>query len=929
MKSINSNIQSILFFVFIILSLKGCGTFPGESISVQRLRCEYRTHPLGIDSRQPRLSWIVESEVRGQFQTGYQILVADSEKALDRDEGNLWDSGRVDSRETIHILYQGRALGRGQRCYWKVRIWNQDDLMSAWSKPAFWETALLSDADWMGEWIHDGKTQPEGDEAFYRDDPAPLFRKTFSVPPKMTRARLYISGLGYYEASINGQRIGNQVLDPGWTSYEKRIFYSTYDVTSHLRRGQNCVGVMLGNGWFNPLPLRMWGHLNLRDHLPVGRPRFIVQLNIEYTDGSIQSVYTDSSWRVHPGPLLRNDIYLGEVYDARREIEDWDQPGLEDSDWRRALIAASPGGQLQAQPQPPIQITSQFRPVSVAEPSPGVFIFDFGQNFAGWARLRLRAPAGNRVQLRFGELLHKDGTLNPMTAVCGQIKGKRNGENIGGPGTPEIADQRDVYIAKGKGLEIYTPRFTFHGFRYVEMTGYPGRPNLNTLEGLRLNTAVESVGSFSCSNEMFNRIQEMTRWTFLSNLFSVQSDCPHREKFGYGGDLVVTSDAFMFNYDMSNFYAKVVRDWHDASLPVGMLTDTAPFVGIHYCGIPWAMAHPHLLDQLFRYYGNRNLLEDQYATANRWLDLVAVQNPNFIAQSGLSDHEGLEPAPPPQMVTPLYFHSAQLLARLAGILGKHDDVDKYTFLALKIKNAYLRDFLEPGTGRFSPCTQASQSFALALNLAPAKEEEKAIDFLINKIINENKSHLSTGIFGTRFLMDVLSNYGHSDIAYAIVNQKTFPGWGHMLENGATTLWEHWAMSENTYSHNHPMLGSVSAWFYNWLAGIQCHPEAVGFDRIIIRPQIVDDLKWVKAQYRSIRGLIKSEWHRETDAFHLVITIPANTTAMVYLPAKEASTLTESGRPIIAREHIHFIGMENMTALYEVASGSYFFTSAIE
>jgi len=776
---------------------------------------------------------------------------------------------------------------------------------------------LLTQEEWTGSWIGDGRRDPEREEELYHDDPAPLFRKAFEVSRPVSEARLYISGLGYYVAYLNGERIGDHELDPGWTDYSARIFYSTYDVTEQLKRGENVVGVMLGNGWFNPLPLRMWGRLNLREYLPMGRPRFIAQLNITYRDGSALSIVTDESWKIYEGPILSNNIYLGEIYDARKEIEGWHRPGFDDAVWRRAEIAPRPLGQLQAQPQLPIKVTATLRPVSVTEPERGVFIFDFGHNFAGWIRLRLKGTAGTRVRLRYGELLYEDGTLNPMTSVCGQIKGKRGDENVGGPGSPEIAWQSDVYIASGRDRETYTP---------VEITGYPGRPGLNSLEGLRLNSALEEVGSFACSNTLLNRIQEMTCRTFLSNVFSVQSDCPHRERFGYGGDLAVTSDAFMLNYDMSTFYAKAVRDWHDAALPDGMLTDTAPFVGIQYCGVGWAMVHPHLLYQLYQYYGNRRLLAEQYETARRWLDLVASQHEDHIIRDGLSDHEGLEPAPAAPMATPLYYQSAHLLSRLAAILGREDDRERYADLAREIRGKYVREFLEPGTGMFEPRTQASQSFALYLDLVPPEERSAAIDFLLGRILSAHDGHLSTGIFGTKYLLDVLSRSGHASVAYTVASQKSFPGWGYMLASGATTLWEHWSMSENTFSHNHPMFGSVSEWFYKWLAGIQPHPEAVGFDRIIVRPQVAGDLTWVKARYRSIRGNIESSWQIRNNTFHLDITIPPNTQATVYIPAQDISEVTENGRPLSRSEGVTHIRSEDGVVIVNLESGGYTFTA---
>jgi alpha-L-rhamnosidase len=613
---------------FLLIALASCIGRPAGGLRTVGLRCEYRQDPLGIDTDRPRLSWGLESTGRGQRQSAYRLLVASSADILREDIGDLWDTGRLDSDRTVNIEYDGAPLTSGQRCYWKIMAWDEAGEPSPWSAPAWWETALLEQDDWTGVWIGDGRPDPERDEDFYLEDPAPLLRRGFQVDRTVRRARLSITGLGYYEAYLNGERIGDHVLDPGWTDYRDRVFYSTYDVTALLRQGENALGAELGNGWYNPLPMRMWGRRNLREALPTGRPRLLAQLTIDFEDGTTLSIATDDSWRTHPGPVLRNNIFLGEVYDARREIDGWSESGFDDSTWERAAVMPESGGRLEAQPQPPVRITRTLKPFAITEPAPGVFIFDFGQNFAGWVRLRLKGEAGTRVKLRFGELLHPDGTLNPMTSVAGQIKGTgRDGISVGGPGAPQIAWQEDTYIARGQGVESYTQRFTFHAFRYVEVTGYPGRPGRADLTGLRLNSDVEEAGSFTCSNDLLNRIQEMVRWTFLSNIFSVQSDCPHRERFGYGGDLVVTSDAFMMNFEMADFYPKTVRDWHDAALPDGMLTDTAPFVGIHYCGVAWAMAHPHLLESLYRYYGDRRLMEEQYATASQWLAPTTSSRP--------------------------------------------------------------------------------------------------------------------------------------------------------------------------------------------------------------------------------------------------------------------------------------------------------------
>ncbi len=841
------------------------------------LRCEFRREPLGIDSMAPRLSWILgaDPDQRNQVQSAYRILVASSRTSLSKNQGDLWDSGKVDSAQQNNIAYAGKPVQAGQTCFWKVQVWEASGELSPWSATASWEMGLF---DWKAFWLSDGKPVPLNDEDFYKEDPAPLFRTEFELTKPIRRARLYVTGLGYYGATLNGKKVGDHVLDPGWTKPDARVFYSTFDVTKQLAIGANCVGVMLGNGWYNPLPLRMWGNLNLRKHLVTGRPCFRAQLEVEYRDGTRHTVSSDQTWKVGDGPLLRNNVYLGEIYDARVEQPGWDKPGFGDGKWRVPGKAEEPVGVLHAQPQPPIRIIDTWHPKSINEPKPKVFVYDCGENFAGWIRLSVNLAKGTRVQMRFGELLYPDGTLNPMTSVAGQVK--RTG--VGGPGAPDIAWQSDVFIAKG-GPEVYTPRFTFHGFRYVEVTGLDKALPVKSLTAMRLSADIEDAGTFECSNPMLNQIQDICRRTFRSNLFSVQSDCPHREKMGYGGDIAATSEAFMLNYDMAGFYAKVVADFADSARSDGKLTDTAPFMGIQYCGVVWAMAHPLLVDQLYRYYGDSRIAEEQYEIAKTWLLAVEKSYPDGIVTDGLSDHEGLAEAPAPEMVTPFYCKSAKILASMATRLGKTEDAARFDALANKIASAYRSRFVSKGV--VGPGTQASQAIGLATGLGA----EGSLAHLLKKV-DENKGHLTTGILGTKFMLDELSRAGRTDVAYRIATQPGFPGWDWMLKNGATTLWEHWELSDNTFSHNHPMFGSVSEWMMKWLGGIQPAEDAVGFDRIVIAPQPVEGLDWVKSSYRSIRGQIVSNWKRVGKSVEYTIVIPPNCSATVSIVGLESKKI---------------------------------------
>ena len=907
---------------WVVLESAAVGSIGEAKMSPVELRCEGQVAPLGVDSAAPRLSWVLEAKAgaRDLRQEAYQVLVASSLSALAKGKGDVWDSGRVVSSAQNNIGYGGRGLRTGDQCFWKVRVWGSDG-SGTWSKPTKWEMGMLAPSDWKAKWIDDGKATPTSDADHYKDDPVPLFRKEFGVRGPVAKARLAISGLGYYEASLNGSRVGDHVLDPGWTRVEKRVLYSVYDVTSQLAKGKNCIGVMLGNGWYNPLPLRLFGSFNLREHLTVGRPRVIAQLTVEYKDGSSEVVGTDETWKVGEGPIGRNNVYLGEVYNASAEQPGWNRADYADVIWRHARPAVGEVGPLVSQSQPPIRVTSSWSAKAVSSPKPGVFIYDMGVNFSGWAQFKAFVRLGQTVRLRYGELLNKDGTLNPMTSVAGQIKYKRKetGESAGGPGAPEIAWQEDTFIGKG-GEEVYEPRFTFHGFRYVEITGLAEALPLTSVTAKRLNSDVVSVGEFECSNPMLNEVQAVCRRTFLSNIFSVQSDCPHRERLGYGGDIVATSEAFMANFDMSGFYAKAVRDWTDSARPDGMFTDTAPFMGIQYCGVIWAMAPVLLAEQLHQYYGDYRIGAEEYEAARRWLSLVEKQYPGGMVTDGLSDHEGLEPTPSAEMVTPMYYWSAKLMARVAGRLAKTDDAKHFEGLADSIKSAYLAKFYDSASGKVGIGSQSNQAIGLKTGIVPEADRSKVLGYLVGRV-HDRKDHLSTGILGTNYMLQALSQSGQIDLAYKIATQPEFPGWGWMLKGGATTLWEHWEFSDNTYSHNHPMFGSVSQWMMQELGGIQPDPEAVGFDKIVIRPQVPKGLDWVKSSYRSVRGTIVSNWKRVGDSVRFEVVIPPNCSAQLVLPVGSDAPVSwgGTGKPVEGLKRV-----SNGRAELKLGSGSYKF-----
>lgn len=867
------------------------------------LRCEGMTDKPAVTAT-PGLSWRVETTERNQRQSAWQILVASNEALLAEGKGDLWDSGKTPATRSPIVSYAGRKLASGQRCHWKVRSWDAADKVSAWSKAAAFEVSPHSPADWQGaRWIDDGKNIPARDEDFYQEDPAPLLRREFNLTKPVTRARLHVAGLGYAYPSVNGARVADHALDPPWTNFDQRILYRTHDVTPQLAQGANCLGLTLGNGWFNPLPLRMWGGRNIREALPTGRPRAIALLVVDHPDGTRTIVTTDEGWKTTEGPTLRNSIYLGEVRDARKVLPGWDKPGFKATAWKPARVTDAPLEPLQPLAMPPVRTLAPVKAVAVTTPSPGGHIVDFGLNLTAIPEIKLDVPAGTRVLLRFGEILHEDGTLNPMTSVCGQIKGMRqdkdgNEKPMGGPGAPEIAWQQDVYIARGGGPETYRPDFTFHSFRYMEVSGIPAAPKPADCVIFPLYTDLANAGSFSCSNERLNQIQEITRRTFLNNAVTVQSDCPHRERFGYGGDIVATSEAYLMNFDMSGFYAKTVRDWADGARPDGNFTDTAPFVGIQYCGVGWAMIHPLLIEQLYQHYGNRALIEEQLPAAVRWFELEASKRENGLVLDGLGDHESMPRKAGPVITTPMFIDTARRMARLSRIIGKAENAKCFDKMADESSAAWATAFLNTETGKVDDGSQTSQAIALGFGASPANARPAVFSRLVeNLTAPEDGPRLTTGIFGTRLLLEELSRNNRSDLAFALADRKEFPSWGHMLENGATTLWETWTESDGTFSHNHPMFGSISAWFFRWLGGIQAADDAVGFDRILIRPQVVDGLTWVKSSHDTVRGRIESNWTVTDKGTDFDIVIPPDTEALIELPA---GNFTSAGIPVIER-----------------------------
>ncbi len=898
MPSIFASRLTLLGLVLLSFALSARSSF--AALEATRLRCESLENPLGIDTLKPQLSWALTSPARAQSQTAYQILVASTPEALAKDTGDLWDSGKVASPETLYIPYAGKPLRSGLRAFWKVRSWDQSGAPSAWSAPATFEMGLLRAADWQAKWI--GQT-PDIDAK-----PAPLLRKEFPIAGEIKRARAYVCGLGYYELRINGQKVGDHVLDPGFTRFDKRTLYTTYDVTKALQTGKNAIGVILGNGWYNEQSLAVWKF----DKAPWrAAPELLLRLEIETADGRTQTLLSDTTWKASTGPITFNNIYSGENYDARLEQKGWDAPGFNDSAWEAALEMPAPKGKMVAQMMPPIRVTKTLPAVKVTEPKPGVFIYDFGQNFSGFPRLKISGPAGATITMKCAERLHADGTLD-QSAIAKYMLHK----------PPQIF-QTNNYTLKGDGIETWQPRFTYQGFQYVEVTGAPGKLGPENLEGLFIHTDVPLAGEFTCSNPLLNKILETARWAYLSNLQSIPTDCPQREKNGWTGDAQLASEQGLFNYDGVAVYRKWINDVADNQEPNRRLSVIIPDSGwgmsIFSYAPAWDAAFFEIPWNVYLYTGDRQMLEQHFDGFVMYLDWVAKQAKDNIIKGDLGDWCRYKADTPVDLTsTAYYYRDANIASKAAGLLGKKTEEKKYAELAERIRKAFNKTFFNAKTGLYANGTQTAQSAALYFNIAEPKDRPAIFKNLLANVASSD-NHIDAGILGSKYLLNVLTADGRTDVAYLIAGQKTMPSWGWWIEQGATTMWEQWDGNE---SRNHIMFGEIAAWFYKALAGINPDPARPGFKHVIIQPNPVAGLTSASAWHESAYGRIESNWKQEGGAFTLDVTIPANTTATVHLPATKTQAILEGGKTpgpgIVLKQRT------GEQAVVEVGSGHYAF-----
>ena len=884
-----------------------------SAADLTNLRCEYLTDPLGIDVEKPRLSWRIESARRGECQSAYQVLVASIPELPAKDQGDFWDSGKVESDQSVHVEYAGKPLASRMRYHWKVRVWNRDGEPSAWSKPAMWTMGLLRPEDWNAKWIGAAASADAVDVKL----PATIqLRKDFTLDKEINRATAYICGLGFYELRLNGQKVGDRVLDPGWTNYRKTCLYTTYDVTAQLTRGGNAIGVMLGNGMYN-IP----GGRYVKFKGSFGSPKVILQLYVEYADGTSTVVVSDESWTWSASPVIFSCIYGGEDYDARNEMPGWDNADFNAVAFEPVVVVDGPGGRLSSQAAPPIKVMKQYKPVKVTQPKPGVWVYDFGQNCASMPKLTVKGPAGVSVRMTPGELLHDNGLVSQ--------------DSCGGPAYY-------TYTLKGEGTEIWTPRFFYYGSRYlqVETSGHDtgAAPQIVDLTSQFVHSSAETVGAFTCANPLVNRVHELIIAAIKSNLQSVLTDCPHREKLGWLECSHLLAGCVMYNYDVPTFYAKIANDMSEAQLANGLVPDIAPEYTVFSGGFrdspEWGSAYVIVPWQVYQMYGDRTLLARHYEGMKRYVEYLKSTAKDNIVSHGLGDWCDIGPGGHGESkltskgmtATAVYYQDLVILKKTAALLGKTDEASLFEGQAIAVKDAFNRTFFNAEKNLYDRNSQTANAMPLVLGLVPEDRRTAVLDGLVAQI-RAGGNRVTAGDVGFKYLVQAISDGGYGDVLYDMLICDDGPGYAFQLKMGATSLTETWDMSP-VASQNHCMLGHIEEWFYRGLGGISCDPSGPGFKKIILKPQIVGDLSGANVAYDSLYGPIVSNWKRQGGNLTMDVTIPANTTASVYVPARDAACVSESGKFVEQAEGVKFLRMENGAAVYAVGCGTYRFQSVL-
>jgi len=893
---------------------------PPTSPIVTALRTEYQDNPVGIDARTPRFSWQLRANRRGVMQSAWQVRVAASPDDLRRGVALLWDSTPVKSDASVHVAYAGRALQSGRRYYWQVRVWDDLGAPAAWSEPAFFETGLLDAADWRASWVE--ATLPDDPKV---SGPSPLLRRAFTLRGAVRQARLYVTSHGLYEAYVNGRRVGDQVFTPGWTSYNHHLQYQTYDVTPLLQAGANAIGAVLGNGWYRGA-LAWEGHRNIYGD----RLALLLQLRVTFADGREEIVGSDAQWKAASGPIRMSEIYDGETYDARLESPGWSAPGFDDRTWTPVAIATHPTDRLVAPAGPPVRRIQEIKPVKVSKTPAGDTVVDMGQNMVGWVRLQAQGPAGTTITLRHAEMLDKTGNI-----YTANLRGAK-------------ATAR--YVLKGGGRETLEPHFSFFGFRYVAVDGYPGDLAPDAVTGIVIHSDMPVTGAFETSDPMINQLQRNITWGQKGNFLDVPTDCPQRdERLGWTGDAQVFARTAAFNMDVAGFFTKWLADvaadqYDDGRVPhviPNVLSDnpTSRPGGSAAWGdaaviIPWTM---------YLTYGDTRLLERQYTSMAKWVefertragtDLIWDGDPHFGDWLAYASTDSSYPGATTGkdlIATAFFAHSADVMARTARVLGRSDDAMKYTALFDRVAAAFVQEFVTP-SGRVGENTQTAYVLALQFDLLPEALRAQAAARLAREV--RTRGHLTTGFTGTPYLCHVLTRFGYLEEAYRLLNRRDYPSWLYPVTRGATTIWERWDgqrpdgsfQDPGMNSFNHYAYGAIGDWMYGVMAGLEIDPAEPGYRHILIQPHPGGGFTRVSASHETMYGRVSSAWSIGEGAFTLDVEVPANTRATVRVPHATVAGVSEGGRPVAAGNGVTAVRQDGDTVVVEIGSGRYRFAS---
>lgn len=886
-----------------------------------RLRVEYDRNPLGIDEPCPRFFWMMSDARRAAHQTAYRIEVTERERVV-------WDSGMVRSDESIHIPYAGEPLRARTRYRWRVQLWDMHRKATPWSEYAWFETGLMDTRSWKARWIQ--AVRPDKGSLI----PAAYLRRAFVLDKPIAKARLYATALGVYECHINGRRVGDRYLAPGWTVYEKRVQYQTYDVTGMVCEGANAIGAIVGDGWYAGTIGGAW--TRYADRRYGYRTAFRAELHVTYADGSSASLLTDESWRFTTGPILMSDFYMGEHYDARKELDGWSMPGYGDKRWGKTAERRE-RTTVTTQAGPPVRAMKEIRPIGISQPKPGVWVLDMGQNMVGWERLRVRGRRGTRVTVRHAEMLNPDGTLYT--------------ENL------RQAKATSTYVLKGGGEEVFEPHFTFYGFQYVELTGYPGKPTLDSLTGVVLHSDMAQTGSFSCSKKLVNQLQHNIEWGQRGNYLDVPTDCPQRdERLGWTGDAQVFCRTAAYNFDIIRFYNKWLFDLNDSQSADGKYPNVAP--ELPQCepagASAWADAGIICPWVLYQCYGDKRVLERHYGDMKKWIELQKKDSDGLLCNRAMfGDWLNIDDPTPREVISTAFFaFTCRLMARIATVLGRKNDGQEYQRLFERIRTRFNDEFVTPN-GRVFNGSQTSVILALHFDLLPHGKRAAAVRSLLRNI-ESRKMHLSCGFVGSPYINFVLSDNGHINTAFELLNQTSWPSWLYAVTQGATTIWERWDgwthdkgfQSPAMNSFNHYAYGAIGEWLYRRVGGIDTDESVPAYKHVVIAPRPGGGLRRARATYESMYGRVVSSWEvggqgdasqgrgkrdgavrggrRKKSRFVLTAVVPPNTTATVLLPTADTASVRENGKALRSAEGVRSVKVVDGNTRCEVGAGQYEF-----